>query len=252
MIKSMFLQPEWPAPTTIKAFTTLRLGGVSLPPYNAFNLACHVDDSIEYVLKNRLILQENLKLPSEPIWINQIHSNIVVPALKENRDKQADASYTGLSNTVCAILTADCLPILLCNRQGTYVSAIHAGWRGLSNGIIDNILYTIPCAAQDLVVWLGPAIGPEQFEVGDDVRDLFLKNDQNSTIAFKPSKNNRWLCDIYAIARLQFKKHHITQIYGGEYCTYSDPAKFFSYRRDGAKTGRMASLIWISDSRHLD
>lgn len=217
MVNSLFIQPHWPAPKTISAFSTLRESEVG-----------------------------NLRLPSEPIWIKQTHSNIAVFASEKNRYSEADATYTNLTQTVCAVLTADCLPILLCNRQGTYVSAIHAGWRGLLHRIIDNTLDNIPCDPNDLLIWLGPAIGPDHFEVGDEVRDLFLQMDNDLSETFKPSKNNRWLCDIYAIAKIQLLKRQITHVYGGDYCTYSDPTKFYSYRRDGAQTGRMASLIWIN------
>lgn len=252
MIEFTFIQPNWPAPKNISAFSTLRQGGISPPPYDSLNLGTNVDDNIENIQTNRRILQESLAIPSEPIWLKQIHSNIVLPGTEKTRYLEADASYTNQNDTVCAVLTADCLPILLCNRQGTYVAAIHAGWRGLQKHIIDSTLDNIPCDSEDLMAWLGPAIGSKHFEVGDEVRDLFIVMDENLDKAFKPSINNRWLCDIYAIARLQLNKRHITQIYGGDYCTYSDSSKFYSYRRDGAKTGRMASLIWINSSSHLD
>ncbi len=232
MIEPTFIQPNWPAPKNVNAFSTLRQGGISA----------------ENLQTNQRILNISLKLPHEPIWLNQIHSNIAIPASEKVRYQEADASYTDQSHTVCAVLTADCLPILLCNRQGSYVAAIHAGWRGLQKQIIDRTLDKIPCDPKDLMAWLGPAIGPKHFEVGDEVRDLFITMDKDLMSAFTNSINHRWLCDLYAIARLQLKKRLITQIYGGDYCTYSDPNKFYSYRRDGAKTGRMASLIWINSS----
>lgn len=220
MLNSLFIQPHWPAPANVRAFCTLREGETSL---------------------------SSLNLPSEPIWLKQIHSRIAIPAIEKNRDQEADASYTDQTHAVCAVRTADCLPILLCNRQGTYVAAIHGGWRGLLQKIIDHTLNKIPCKPDDLMAWLGPAIGPNHFEVGDEVRDLFITMDNNLEAAFKPF-NHRWLCDIYVIAKIQLTKRHVTQIYGGDYCTYSDPVKFYSYRRDGANTGRMASLIWINSS----
>ncbi len=220
MLNSLFIQPHWPAPATVRAFCTLRQSETSLSA---------------------------LHLPSEPIWLKQIHSQIAIPASEKNRDQEADASYTDQINTVCVVRTADCLPILICNQQGTYVSAIHGGWRGLQQNIIDNTLNKIPCRPEDLMVWLGPAIGPKHFEVGGEVRDLFISMDKNLEAAFKPF-NQRWLCDIYTIAKIQLTKRHVTHIYGGDYCTYSDPEKFYSYRRDGANTGRMASLIWINSS----
>ncbi len=248
MIESTFIRPQWPAPNNISAFSTSRQGGVSPAPYDSLNLGINAKDRANNIQENRDILGKNLNLPSEPIWLNQIHSNIAIPASEHARYQEADASYTGQNNTICVVLTADCLPILLCNRQGTYVAAIHAGWRGLQKQIIESTLHTLPYDPNDLMVWLGPAIGPKYFEVGDEVRDLFITMDRDLINAFTLSKNNRWLCDIYAIARLQLKKLHITHIYGGDYCTYSDPSKFYSYRRDGAETGRMASLIWINGS----
>jgi YfiH family protein len=252
MIEFTCIRPDWLAPKNIQAFSTIRQGGISPPPYDSLNLGINVKDSIINIHKNRVILQENLKIPSEPIWLKQIHSNIVIPGTEENRYQEADASYTNQKDIVCTVLTADCLPILLCNRQGTYVAAIHAGWSGLQKQIIDSTLDHISCNPEDLMVWLGPAIGPKHFEVGDEVRDLFMDIDKNLDKAFTPSINNRWLCDMYAIARLQLNKRHVTQIYGGDHCTYSDSSKFYSYRRDGAETGRMASLIWINGSTHLN
>lgn len=246
MIESTFIRPQWPAPKNISAFSTLRQGGISPAPYDSLNLGINTYDSAENTQENHRILQKHLALPSEPIWLKQTHSNIVLPGSEQNRYQEADASYTNQSYIVCSVLTADCLPILLCNRQGTYIAAIHAGWRGLQKQIIDSTLDNIPCDPKDLMVWLGPAIGPKHFEVGDEVRDLFIAIDEDLKSVFTISINNRWLCDIYAIARFQLKKRHVTQIYGGDYCTYSDPTNFYSYRRDGAETGRMASLIWIS------
>lgn len=251
MKMQMFIQPDWPAPSNIKAYSTLRHSGISQPPYDLLNLGIHVGDEIANVAKNRLLLKQLLQLPSEPIWIQQQHSNIAVLATDENRNKTADASFTKESNTICVVLTADCLPILLCNREGTMVSAIHAGWRGLSNGIILQTLSAINMPDADILAWLGPAISPICFEVGEEVRNLFIDIDPETKNAFTPTKRGRWLGDLYAIARLQLKKQGITSIYGGEHCTYSDTKRFFSYRRDGI-TGRMASLIWINDSRNND
>lgn len=241
----MFIQPKWPAPTKIKAYTTLRTGGVSQSPYDEFNLAEHVSDTPEHVRTNREILKKNLKLPSDPIWIQQTHSTIVVEATPENINKVADASYTDKSNRICTILTADCLPILVCNRKGTHVAAIHAGWRGLANGIIETTLDTLHLPNEELLVWLGPAISAANYEVGHEVRDHFIAEQPEARDAFSPSANQRWLANLYALARLRLLKLGATAIYGGDYCTFTDPKRFFSYRRDGQNTGRMASLIWI-------
>lgn len=248
MNTQMFIKPHWPASQKIKAYTTLRTGGFSSPPYNDFNLAMDLDDNINDVEKNRLLLQQILHLPAEPIWIKQVHGNTVIPAISENRFKIADASFSNQPNNICTILTADCLPILLCDRQASVVAAIHAGWRGLNNGIIKETLSAINIQNKDVLAWLGPAISQTCFEVGEEVRDLFIQNDPDFTVAFIPSPHGRWLADLYCLARLQLNKLGITSIYGGDQCTFSNKSQFFSYRRDGAKTGRMASLIWISHS----
>lgn len=244
----MFIQPNWPAPQQIKAYTTLRSGGVSQSPFDQFNLAEHVGDNPENVSANREILQKNLHLPADPIWINQTHSIITIPALPENKGKEADASYSDKNNHVCAVLTADCLPILLCNQAGTHVAAIHGGWRGLAHGIIAATIKALQFPAGEVLAWLGPAISAANYEVGDEVRDQFISLDPESIYAFTPSPRQRWQANLYAIAKLQLLRAGVTSIYGGEFCTFADPKRFYSYRRDGSQTGRMASLIWISDS----
>ena len=243
----MFIEPKWPAPSCIKAFTTLRLGGVSQKPFDSFNLAKHVGDTAAHVKANREHLQKKLCLPNEPIWLQQTHSTIALSATPNHREHEGDASFTHDMNQVCVVLTADCLPILLCNNEGTQVAAIHAGWRGLLNGIIESTLEAMG-SPQNILVWLGPAIGPTHFEVGEEVREQFIAKDNEAAHAFIPSPNGRWLANIYKLARLRFKKKNINEIYGGNYCTYSDPLSFYSYRRDGARTGRQASLIWISST----
>ena len=244
MTTQMFIQPNWPAPPWVKAYTTLRSGGVSTAPYHDFNLAMDIGDPPKHVEQNRLILQEKLQLPAEPIWIKQIHSDTVITASVENKYKQADASFSKEQDQVCTVLTADCLPILLCNRQGTFVAAIHAGWRGLNKGIIEKTVVAIQSEPDEILAWLGPAISQKHFEVGEEVRSSFIQQDPTAESAFIPSESGRWLGDLYALARLQLKKLGITAIYGGEYCTFIDKDKFYSYRRDAQKTGRMASLIW--------
>lgn len=242
----MFIKPNWPAPDHIQAYTTLRTGGTSKEPFDKFNLAQHVGDDPENVQTNRELLKTILKLPNEPIWLQQTHSTIALKASPENRDQEADASFTEEANQVCAVLTADCLPILLCDKPGTQVAAIHAGWRGLLNGVIESTLKALSIPTSEILVWLGPAIGPVHFEVGAEVRDQFIAHQAAAIDAFTPSPNDRWLANIFMLAQLRFLKHNITSVYGGDRCTYSDPLSFYSYRRDGAKTGRLASLIWIS------
>lgn len=239
------IKPNWPAPACVKAFTTMRLGGVSLPPYHQMNLAAHVGDQAESVNINRALLKKQLNLPADPTWIQQTHSTIVLPASPDNTEKEADATLTDQSERICVVLTADCLPILVCHRKGTHVAAIHVGWRGLLGGIIENTLTALNLPPQELLIWLGPAISAQHYEVGEEVRNAFLVTDPDTHQAFSPSPQKRWLADLYTLARLRLRKMGATAIYGGEYCTYSNKECFFSYRRDGEKTGRMASLIYF-------
>ncbi len=227
-LRMKFIQPNWPAPKQIKAYTTVR-DGWGGP-------------------KESHPLQQLLHLPEEPIWLTQTHSIHVIEATPENREKTADASFTNNKHRVCVVLTADCLPILICNKQATHVAAIHAGWRGLSQGIIEATFDVLKLAADDLLVWLGPAIGPQKFEVGHDVFDAFTRQHPESASAFIAYKEGKWLANLYALASLRLRGLGISQIYGGHYCTYTQNDLFFSYRRDQKNTGRMASLIWIGDN----
>ncbi len=244
MTKPDFLTPTWPAPHNIHAYTSLRHGGVSLPPYDSFNMGEHVGDNAHHVAANRELLRQTLQLPSEPCWLNQTHGTRVVMA---GTDRQADASFTTHANIVCAIMTADCLPIFMCRRDGGAVAAIHAGWRGLADGIIHETLAVLPAAAKEIMVWLGPAIGPAKFEVGDEVRERFIMRNCAATTAFQPAaRPNHWLANLYQLARLDLYAAGVTEIYGGQYCTYTDINRFYSYRREGQQSGRMVSLIWRS------
>lgn len=233
--------PEWPAPASIQGATTLRTGGVSLGPYASLNMAMHVGDDLDRVKQNRQIIRSNLDLPSEPVWLEQIHGNRVIKAVPNLPVQQADASYTDQSGVVCAVMTADCLPLLICTVDGSQVAAIHAGWRGLLAGVIGNTVSVF--GQRELMVWLGPAIGPDCFEIGSEVRDAFMKKSTESANAFKPGKNGKWLADIYQLARNELAALGIIRIYGGNLCTVTDPERFFSYRRETI-TGRMATLIW--------
>lgn len=246
---SSVIKPDWPAPAHVKAYTTLRHGGVSVAPYDSFNLAQHVGDDPAHVEQNRAILKKMLNLPNEPIWLEQVHSTIALPATPENQGKTADAAFTNQANRICVVMTADCLPVFLCDRAGTHVAVIHAGWRGLANGVIENTLTMLNVPRENLMAYLGPAIGANAYEVGDEVRQFFLDAHSEAIHAFTPSPNQRWLADMYALARLRLRLEGVMDIYGGEYCTYSDKEQFFSYRRDGSKTGRMASLIYIDDQK---
>ena len=236
-----WLVPDWPAPANIHAATTLRTGGVSQGSYASLNPAAHVGDDTDRVRQNRRIIREMLDLPDEPVWLDQVHSNRAVKALKTTSLQQADASYTDEPSIVCAVMTADCLPLLVCSSDGTQVAAIHAGWRGLLAGVISNTVAAMQ--KQVFLVWLGPAIGPDCFEVGSEVRDAFLHKSMEFNPAFKAQSNSKWLADIYQLARVELSAIGITKVYGGTHCTFTEHERFYSYRRD-AQTGRMATLIW--------
>lgn len=245
------LTPDWPAPSSVQAVTTTRVGGASLAPFDSFNLGDHVGDDPAAVMRNRAQLAQALSLPAAPLWLKQVHGVQVVNAasLVAETNPQADACYTDQPGKICAVLTADCLPLLLCNRAGTQVAAVHVGWRGLAAGIIENAVVALGKSEGDLMAWLGPAIGPQHFEVGEEVRDIFLQHDQQAEQAFQVSRPRHWLADIYQLARLRLAHCNVTSVYGGTLCTYSDASRFYSYRRDGI-TGRMATLIWLdSDKR---
>ncbi len=235
--------PDWPAPERVHALTTTRLGGVSLPPYDSLNLGDHVGDDPVAVAENRRRLAAELGLPGEPRWLSQVHGIFSMEAASVSQGCEADASYTDTAGVVCAVLTADCLPVLLCDKDGKGVAALHAGWRGLLNGVIEQTIAAMG-GAGELMAWLGPAIGPQAFEVGNEVREAFIADASTAATAFVPSPNGRWLADIYALARQRLHRAGVVLVYGGEYCTYSEPERFYSYRRDG-RTGRMASLIWL-------
>lgn len=218
-----YIEPDWPAPACIKAYTTVKQFD-----HNAENL------------------KTLLRLPDDPIWITQKHTALALEATPENKDKIADASFTAVPNRVCAVMTADCLPLLICNKDGSKVAAIHAGWRGLANGVVEATLQAMGKPLSDLLVWLGPAIGPLKFEVGEDVFTAFTERMPETEASFTAYKEGKWLADLYGIAKVKLGLLGVAQIYGGEFCTYTQEALFFSYRRDKGKTGRMISLIWIA------
>lgn len=248
-----WLTPDWPAPKNIGAAITTREGGCSLGPFGSNNLALHVADSEADVIANRKALMHNLGLSAQPKWLEQVHGTEVIyaPQTTPAFTPTADASFTDQSGSACVVLTADCLPVLLCNQQGTQVAAAHAGWRGLCNGILRNTLATFSRDDQ-LLAYLGPAIGPTAFEVGAEVLEAFIDQAQDSQqiqsikAAFAPAQDGKYLADLYALARAELASCGVTAVYGGQYCTFSDPARFYSYRRE-AKTGRMASLIWLKN-----
>lgn len=236
-----FITPDWPAPANVKALQTTRNGGVSTGVYASLNLGDHVKDHPQHVAANRQLLSGFM--PSEPVWLNQVHGVRVIDAALSSCLESADASFTARKQVVCVTMTADCLPVLLCDQSGTVVAAIHAGWRSLCDGVIEATVNAMPVQADRLMAWLGPAIGPDVFEVGGEVRAQFIAQDAQSELAFQ-SKGDKWLGDLYAIARQRLQILGITQVYGGGRCTFSEPETFFSYRRDG-DTGRMGSFIWL-------
>ena len=236
------ITPDWPVPAHVKSLMTTRVGGVSVGPFASLNLGAHVQDDPLAVTENRRRLRE--ALPAEPILLNQVHGIQVVHADTVTGVPDADASYTRTSNTVCAVLTADCLPVLFCARDGSVVAVAHAGWRGLAAGVLEDTVDAMQVPPDEVMAWLGAAIGPDAFEVGAEVRDTFITSHPQSVAAFTPHQH-KWRADIYALARIRLNACGVRAVYGGGLCTYTDAARFYSYRRDGT-TGRMATLIWLA------
>mgnify|MGYP000167288133 CR=1 FL=1 len=248
---SNWIKPDWPAPSSVQAIVTTRVLTKAVnvndaTGYDHFNLATHVGDVAQSVSTNRQILAKELNLDSQRLcWLNQVHGTTVVDAgsvLESVPD--ADGSYTEEHSLACIVMTADCLPVFLCTEDGSKVAAIHAGWRGLHKGILTEAVSKFS-QTQQIFAWLGPAIGSNNFEVGADVLNAFITSDERNEHAFEPSsKPNKWIANIYQLARHQLETSGVTDIYGGDFCTYSDSQRFYSYRRDGAQSGRMASLIY--------
>ena len=261
------LIPDWPAPKNVRALQTTRIGGISAVPYDSFNLGDHVGDEPLTVARNRMLLQP--LLPTEPVWLQQVHGVTVVDAAHatclpqhplgvrrwDPRScaatlPQADACVSAHPGAVCVVMTADCLPVLLCDQQGSVVGAAHAGWRGLCDGVIEQTVHAMQVPPTTLMAWLGPAIGAQAFEVGDEVRAAFVAIQPQAAAAFTPSPPavdqpiQKWRADIYQLARLRLQALGITSIYGGGRCTHTEREQFFSYRRDGV-TGRMGTFIWL-------
>lgn len=236
--------PDWPAPANVKACSTTRHGGISEFPYDSLNLGTHVGDIAATVITNRQRLVEQGQLPQMPVWLEQVHGTRVLhldgSAIS---DVQADAVYSRVAGQVCAVMTADCLPVLFCSLAGDEVAAAHAGWRGLCAGVLEQTMAQFNAAPSSIIAWLGPAIGPQQFEVGEEVKQAFIDIDTQAAAAFIPA-GTKYLADIYLLARQRLQAAGIHAIYGGDHCTVSEKQQFFSYRRDGI-TGRMASLVWL-------
>jgi YfiH family protein len=236
------LIPEWPAPRNVRSLQTTRIGGRSVAPYDSFNLGDHVGDVPQAVAHNRQRLAQ--LLPSEPVWLKQVHGIAVTNADCADCLPQADAAVARQRGAVCVVMTADCLPILLCDEAGTFVGAVHAGWKSLVAGVIEAAVKEMGVAPQNLLAWLGPAISQRAFEVGEEVRDLFVAQDAQASEAFLPGTKGKWMADIYLLAHQRLHALGVSRVYGGEHCTYSDSARFYSYRRDGV-TGRMGTFIWL-------
>lgn len=264
MSNNAWLLADWPAPTRVRTLLTTRTGGVSVAPYASLNLGDHVGDDPLAVAENRQRLA--LRLPASPCWLQQVHGTTVVDAaaVSSGDVAVADAAFARVPGAVCAVMTADCLPVLLCDRAGSVVAAAHAGWRGLQAGVLERTVTAMAVPGERLLAYLGPAIGGEAFEVGDDVRGAFVGAHDDAAVAFIPAPTARqpeveglggqparplsggWLADIYLLARQSLRRAGVDAVYGGGYCTVREAKRFFSYRRDQV-TGRMASLIWLSD-----
>jgi len=257
--------PDWPAAKQIHAFCTTRdspdrrnrsavSNTLSKPGvYDYFNLALHVDDDPVKVKANRTQLVKQFNLPHEPVWLDQVHGRAIVDVANvqtiEDRNApkvtlKADASFSTQAKQICAVLTADCLPVLICNKQGTKVAAAHAGWRGLGKGVIEAAISALNEKPEDILIWFGPAIGADAFEVGEDVHEYFVQQHAEDNIAFKQNRSGHYLADLVQLARLRLQRMGVKAIYGDQHCTYTEANRFYSYRRDG-KTGRQVSLIWI-------
>ncbi|QLH63651.1 purine nucleoside phosphorylase YfiH [Serratia symbiotica] len=236
--------PDWPLPVGVKACTTTRHGGVSSPPYDSLNLGTHVGDEVQAVARNRDLLVASARLPQMPVWLEQVHGTHVLRLEGQHlADLRADAVYSCVPGQVCAVMTADCLPVLFCSQAGDEVAAAHAGWRGLCNGVLEQTVAAFSAQPGNISAWLGPAIGPKQFVVGSEVRAAFIEGDSAAVAAFVPH-GDKFLADIYLLARQRLLRAGIQAVCGGGRCTFREMSHFFSYRRDRT-TGRLASLIWL-------
>lgn len=244
-LKNSWIIPDWPVPKQVCCCVTTREGGVSNGAYSTFNVADHVGDNSHAVAENRNLLKQTLGYKAA-CWLKQVHGVNVVKALAE-QVLEADASWTNESGLACIVMTADCLPVLFCDKKGQYVGAAHAGWRGLLNGILEATINALPIANSEIIAWLGPAIGSTCFEVGNEVKEAFMARDNKAKLAFRESvKQGHYLADLYLLAKQHLVDNGVTAIYGGGYCTFTDEQRFYSYRRH-PNTGRMASLIWLKN-----
>ena len=242
-----WIAPDWPVPEHVRVLSTLRAGGVSEGPYASLNLAAHVGDRADAVATNRLLLREAAHLPGEPLWLEQVHGIEVVRHEGQAAGPRADAAVAFVPGRVCAVMTADCLPVVFADRGGTCIGVAHAGWRGLVGGVLPATIAALQVPAADLHAWLGPAIGPGAFEVGSEVREAYLANlaVPGTSSCFVPNERGRYLADLYGLARLVLAQAGVGSVHGGGWCTHDDAERFYSFRRDGV-TGRMATLAWLA------
>lgn len=242
------ITPDWPAPVVVRAAATTRAGGVSTGAWASLNLGDHVGDDPAAVAANRARLRAALQLPEEPLWLRQVHGVRVADAAADGRGAEADAMIAAVPGRVCAVLTADCLPILLCDQAGTHVAAVHAGWRGLALGVVEATVAALAARGAEpggILAWIGAAIAAPAYEVGAEVRDAFLAADPGASGAFVPNVRGRWQFDMIRVARARLAASGVTRVFGGELCTASDPGRFYSHRRDG-NCGRQATLVWLA------
>ena len=246
-----WIVPDWPVPPRVRAFVTTRAGGVSAAPYDGFNLGTRCGDDPVAVSANRALLRAGL--PSEPVWLRQVHgarvleAGVAIPEL--DVEPEADASCTRAAGVVCSVLVADCMPVLLADHAGSAVAVAHAGWRGMSRGVIEAAVAGMKVPPHEVIAWLGPAIGPDYFQVGEDVLQAFTQHDAAAAVAFKPDpgRPGKWLCDLYSLARRRLAALGVSEVYGGGHCTVNEP-RFYSFRRDKV-TGRMGAFVWLDGNR---
>jgi len=238
-----WIAADWPAPDGLVAGSTTRTGGVSAGGFDSLNLGAHVGDIEGNVAENRRRFAADCKLPSAPMWLSQVHGTEVTVSSEQGNSQEADAIFTREPDRVCAVMTADCLPVLMISGDGVELAAAHAGWRGLCNGVLESTLRAFETSPDNILAWLGPAISQQNFEVGDDVRQAFVFHDDAAGEFFMPNDRGRWQADLYGLARQRLNAAGVKQIYGGDACTYDDPDRFFSYRRDG-RCGRMANFVF--------
>lgn len=239
------IQPNWKAPNSVRALCTTRIGGHSLSPYDSFNLGTHVGDAPDTVGFNREILRQELNFGNEPCWLNQTHSTeVTMLNSSQDYESNSDAAICQKAGPIAVVMTADCLPILICSQQGDEVAAVHAGWRGLADGIVSVTLNKMRTPPEQLLTWIGPAISQPRFEIGDEVRNIFLNRYENSAHRFRQNRPGHWLCDLPGLAADQLHDLGVSAVHQSGLCTYDNEPQFYSYRRENI-SGRMASLIWI-------